>query len=103
MWEIASRCALAVTAGLRGFSVAASCGSLDHDGFAGIDHGSVAGFEGFDAAILAPHRILADLTGFTAGKAEWPHPAVARQDRAVHLFKKADGAENAVTCVPFAA
>ena len=75
---------------------------LDDDRLAGVDHGRVAAFELLDRAVLAPHRVLARLTGLAARHAERRHDAVAGQQRAVHFLQEADGAADAVARVPLA-
>src|SRR5207245_6779018 len=43
-----------------------------------------------------------ELAGLAAEKPERPHPAMARQDGAIHCFQEPDGAAHAVAGVPFA-
>src|SRR5262249_43768178 len=84
-------------------SIAAGSRRLDDHRLVGVDDGSVGAFEFFHSSVVAPYRVLAHLTRFAARQAERAYPAVAGQDRAVHLFQKTDGAANAVAGVPLAA
>src|SRR3954464_1614531 len=79
------------------FAVAAGGRRLDDDRLAGVDHGGIRALERIDPSVVAAHGVLPDLTGFATGQAERGHAAVARQDRAIHLFEEADGATDAVT------
>src|SRR5262245_17137972 len=74
----------------------------DDDRLAGIDDGRVGTLQRLQLAVLAPHRVLADLACLPAGETERAHAAVARQDGAIHLLQETDGAANAVPRVPFA-
>src|SRR3977135_988150 len=88
---------------LPGLAIAAGRRRLDDDRLAGIDHGRVRALQPLHPSILAAHPILADLTSLAAGEPERPHAAMARQDRAFHLFQEPDGAPDAVAGVPLAA
>src|SRR5262249_48804963 len=76
---------------------------LDDDRLAGIDDGGVRALKLLDPSVFAPHGILADLAGLAAGETERTHAAVARENRAVHLFEKANGAADAIPGIPAAA
>src|SRR5580704_16771118 len=84
-------------------AVTARGGRLDDDRFAGIDDGGVAALQLIDAAIIASHRVLADLTIAAAGESERRYAAMAGQNRAFHFFQETDGAADAVAGIPFAA
>ena len=98
-----AHCRVMTSMQLGWLAVAARSRRLDDDGFAGVDGRGVAAGELFNAAVLPPHRIFADLTVAAAGKPERRHAAVAGQDGAFHFFQKADGADDAVAGVPLAA
>src|SRR2546428_2260435 len=55
------------------------------------------------AAVFAPKGFFAVLTGSASRQAERTHAAVARQNRAIHLLQKTDGAAHAVAGIPAAA
>src|SRR5262249_34657051 len=76
---------------------------LDDDRLAGIDLSGVGARKPLNAAVVASHGVLADLAGFASGQAERTHPAVARQNRAIHLLQKTDRAAHAVAGIPAAA
>src|SRR5215471_7438524 len=80
--------------------VAAGGRRLDGDGIARLHRGGVAALQPLAPAVLAAHPILADLPGVATGEPEGAHPAVARQDRALHRLQKADGPGNAVARIP---
>src|SRR6516225_1005842 len=84
-------------------SISARGRRLNDDRLAGVDDGGVAARKLLHAAVVAPHRVLADLAGFASRQAERTHAAVARQDRAIHLFQETDGAAHAVAGIPAAA
>src|SRR5215831_19249173 len=84
-------------------AVSARGGRLNDDRLAGIDDGGVAARKLLHAAVVAPHGVLADLTGFAPGQAERTHAAVARQNRTIHLLQETDGAANAIAGIPAAA
>src|SRR5215207_10603905 len=77
-------------------AIAAGGRCLDDDGFAGPQHGRVAALQPFDPAILPPYRVLTGLARFPPGKPERPHAPMPRQDRAFHLFQKADGSAHPI-------
>src|SRR5262249_19603546 len=76
---------------------------LAADRLAGLGDRSVAARKLLHAAVVAPHGVLADLTGFAPGQAERTHAAVARQNRTIHLLQETDGAANAIAGIPAAA
>src|SRR5215475_12272514 len=76
---------------------------LDDDRLAGIDHGGIGPLELLHVAVLAPYSVLANLAGLAAGKAERTHATVTRQNCAIHLFQKANGAADPVARIPAAA
>src|SRR5262249_61690948 len=86
-----------------GLAISARGRRLDDDRLAGIDDGGVAARKLLDAAVVAPHGVLADLAGFASGQAERTHAAVARENRAIHLLEEANDAAHAVAGIPAAA
>src|SRR6516164_7838707 len=84
-------------------SISARGRRLNDDRLAGVDDGGVAARKLLHAAVVAPHRVLADLTGFASRQAERTHAALARQDRAIHLFQETDRPTHAVAGIPAAA
>src|SRR5262249_51392057 len=88
---------------LLGLAVSARGRRLNDDRLAGIDDGGIGARKLLHAAVVAPHGVLADLTGFASRQSERTHAAVPRQDRAIHLFQETDGAAHAVAGIPAAA
>src|SRR6266516_6712023 len=86
-----------------GLAISARGRRLDDDRLAGIDDGGVAARKLLHATVVAPHGVLADLTGFAPGQAERTHATVARQNRAIHLLQETNGAAHAVAGIPAAA
>src|ERR1051326_6495167 len=97
------RAAIGSALALLRIAIAAGRRGLDHDRFARPDAGRIAAFEALHAAIAAPNPVLADLSWLAAGEPERPHPAMARQDGAIHFFQEPDGAAHAVARVPLPA
>src|SRR5215469_9646399 len=69
---------------------------LDDDRLTRLQHGGVAASKFFDAAIVAPHPILADLTVPASRKPEGRHASMPGQDRAFNFLQKTDGAPDSV-------
>src|SRR5262249_59378089 len=72
----------------------------DDNRFISLQCGGVAALQFLDAAILAPHGIRSDLTGFAAFESERVHSAMAGEDGAVHALEESYCALDAVARVP---
>src|ERR1700730_12745136 len=72
----------------------------DDDRLASLQNRRIAAGELVDAAILAPHGILADWTVFAAGKPERRNAPVPGQNSAFHSFQATDGANDTVARIP---
>src|SRR4029077_9941171 len=72
----------------------------DDDRLPCLQHRRVAARELVDAAILAPHSVLADLSVPAAAKPERRNAPVPGQNSAFHSFQETDGANDAVARTP---
>src|SRR6476659_5429757 len=75
----------------------------DDDRLASFQHRRIAAGELVDAAILAPHSVLADLSVSAAGKPERRNAPVPGKNSAFHSLQETDGANDAVARTPPAA